>query len=236
MKKFLVIIIAFICFQTNAQTRWFTTYSDSAALVIDANKIVQQFNTKIKKLNPAIPLHNSKAIKNTTLSLIYIDSLTIHLPLWEEIIPQQKHFFTEVAGGVSQGEDVFGLFFNGFYLVHELGHSLSARAGKKFDNAYDSEFEANVVGILYWRSSGEKANLEKCYTYAKQMLTTLKDPVPENEDYKAYITKHYYELSSDPYKYGYIQFSQFVEIYEDKKLPDFDTFIKNYVKKPKASR
>lgn len=29
-----------------------------------------------------------------------------------------------------------------------------------------------------------------------------------------------------PYVYGYMQFKQFIEIYEDKNLPDFDTFIK----------
>ena len=60
------------------------------------------------------------------------------------------------------------------------------------------------------------------------MLKTLKNPVPKNEDYKKYITENYGKLASDPYKYGYIQFSQFVEIYENSKLPDFDTYIKNY--------
>ncbi|MBX2931629.1 MAG: hypothetical protein KF781_06780 [Chitinophagaceae bacterium] len=55
----------------------------------------------------------------------------------------------------------------------------------------------------------------------------MKNPVPANENYKEYITKHYNELASDPYKYGYIQFSQFVEIYENNKLSGFGTFIKN---------
>ncbi|MCR6720981.1 MAG: hypothetical protein NVV59_12005 [Chitinophagaceae bacterium] len=57
------------------------------------------------------------------------------------------------------------------------------------------------------------------------MLQSLKDPVPANENYKGYITSHYLELAADPYKYGYIQFKQFVEIYENKSLPDFDTYV-----------
>jgi hypothetical protein len=149
--------------------------------------------------------------------------------VWEEIIPPQKAFFAEVAGGENEGKEVFGLFFNGFYIAHELGHSISASAGKKFDNAYDSEYDANIIAILYWRTTSEKDNLKKCYDYAKKMLTTLKNPVPENEDFKKYVTQHYKELASDPYKYGYIQFSQFVEIYENKTMPDFDTYIKNYL-------
>lgn len=31
--------------------------------------------------------------------------------------------------------------------------------------------------------------------------------------------------------YGYMQFKQFMLIYEDKNLPDFDTFVTNYIRK-----
>ena len=230
MKKHTLLLIFSLGFmQINAQSKWFSVYNDSAALVTDAHKIVTDMTAQIKAARPLVPFGQNKAIKNTTPYLIYVDLEvgTVNLPFWEEVIPPQKQFFAEVSGGEKQGKDVFGLFFNGFYLAHELGHSFSYSAGKNFDNSYDSEYDANVIAILFWKQH-EKSKLKKCYKYALKMLKTLKNPVPENENYKEYITKHYEELSSDPYKYGYIQFSQFVEIYRNKTLPDFDTYIKNY--------
>jgi hypothetical protein len=232
MKNITIILTILIGVQVNAQQKWFSTYTDPIALVSDANIIIDQMTGKVEKANAEIKMPKNIAVKNTTPYLIFIniDSSTVNLPLWEEVIPQQKEFFADIAGGEDEGKKVFGLFFNGFYLAHELGHSIFANAGKKFDNAFDSEHDANTIGILYWRQTDENNQLKKCYDYAKKMLETLKNPVPENEDPKTFFTQHYKELASDPYKYGYIQFSQFVEIYEDKSLPDFNTFIKNYTK------
>ncbi len=231
MKNIITLILTFtIAIYANAENLWFSAYSDSAALVADANTIIQQMTEKIQNTNPEIQMPGNVAVKNTTPYLIYIDSATVNLPMWEEVIPPQKKFFQEIAGSENEGKEVFGLFFNGFYIAHELGHSISANAGKKFDNAFDSEYDANIIAILYWRTTEQNEKLEKCYSYAKQMLKTLKNPVPENENTKEYITQHYSKLAADPYQYGYIQFSQFVEIYEDQSLPDFDTFIKNYEK------
>ncbi|RYF38443.1 MAG: hypothetical protein EOO38_24760 [Cytophagaceae bacterium] len=48
-----------------------------------------------------------------------------------------------------------------------------------------------------------------------------------NTEVKKYFTEHYNEFGQDPYKYGFIQFSQFVKVYEDKSLPDFNTYVKS---------
>lgn len=230
MRNLIFILSIFVSLFSNVQNRWFKTYNDSIALKSDAEKIVQQFSQKVKNANSSIQLDNWKVVKNTTPYFIYIEKKTANLPFWQEVIPQQKDFFIEVSGGKKQGKEVFGLFFNGFYLVHELGHGLADSAGKKFDNAFDSEYDANTISILYWRTTDEKSKLKKCYSYAKKMLKHLKNPVSANENYKEYLTKHYDDISSDPYKYGYIHFSQFVEIYENKDLPDFETLMKGYTK------
>ncbi len=231
MKNIIIILlITSTISQANAQKKWFSTYNDQTTLVTDAYKIVKQMETKIQNANKNIKLRNNVIVKNTTPSLIYINNDTINLPLWQEVIAPQKKFFAEVSGGENEGKKFFGLFFNGFYLVHEIGHSIALSAGKKFENAFDAEYDANIFAILYWRTTDNKDKLKICYSYAKKILATLKNPVPENENFKEYITKHYEEFSFDPYKYGYIQFSQFVQIYENKKLPDFDTFVKNYTK------
>ena len=161
MKKIFVMSVVFIGLgiSANAQNKWFETYTDSTLLTRDANEIIQQFALKIGQLNPDIKLNDIKAIKNTTPYLIFINnSVTVNLPFWEEMIPQQKEFFTEMGGGISEGKEIFGLFFNGFYLVHELGHSFFTNTGKEYDNAYDGEYDANIVGILYWKIAGEERN------------------------------------------------------------------------------
>lgn len=234
MKNTLLIVMLLSAFTPAlSQNKWFSLYTDSAALVSDAGNIVQQMTAATLKADSTLQLNKTKAIKNTSPYLIYIDldSGTVNLPFWAEVIEPQKQFFAEVAGGKKEGEQVFGLFFNGFYLTHELGHALAHSAGKHFGNAYDSEYDANKIAILYWRSAGATAPLEQCYAYAKKMLQILKNPIPENEDTKKYLTAHYDEMSSDPYKYGYIQFSQFVELYENKSLGDFGSYIRNYRKK-----
>lgn len=160
MKNTLTLILTlFIFVQTNAQSKWFSTYSDSTALITDANKVIQQMADRIIKTNSNINLHQNTAVKNTKPYLIFINNNKVNLPFWPEVIVPQKNFFATVAGGEDEGKKVFGLFFNGFYLAHELGHSFFTNAGKKFDNAYDSEYGTNTLAILYWRATGENENL-----------------------------------------------------------------------------
>ncbi|MBS1731330.1 MAG: hypothetical protein JSS67_11250 [Bacteroidetes bacterium] len=226
--KLTLVLLVCLCKLSVAQNNWFATYSDSTAMITDANKEIQKLADRIHKNYPSIDLHKNIAIKNTKPTLISINNETVNIPFWAEVIVPQKKFFTELAGGEIEGDEVFGLFFNGFYLAHELGHSYFSNTGKKFDNNYDSEYEANTFAILYWKTIGESMNLKKCYDYSLKMLKALENPIPQKEDFKKYITENYDKLASDPYKYGFIQFSQFVEIYEKTNLPDFDTYIKTH--------
>lgn len=211
-----------------AKNKWFHLYKDSTALVADASQLLNQVSDRVAAIRPNIVLKQNRAIKNTSPYLIYIDfeKQTINLPFWSEVMTPHKNFFFEVAGGEKQGEEVFGLFFNGFYLAHEIGHSFFSKAGKTYVNPFDSEYDANVFAILFWRANGQTEELKKCYSYARIMLSKLKNPVPPGEDPKKYLTENYDRLASDPYQYGYIQFSQFVEIYEQTQLPDFDAFVR----------
>jgi hypothetical protein len=226
MKNTFLSIALMSCFQTFSQEKWFERHSDTNLLVSNSNKIVGKFDAAIKKIKPELTI-DPKAIKNTQLSLISFDPErnTINLPFWDEVIQPQKEFFTELAGNTEDGQKVFGLLFNGFYLAHELGHALADRLNLKFDNEYDSEYFANEIGIAYWIKTGKKQELKSSYNFVKKMLSHLKNPVPENENFKAYFTKHYHQLAPDPYKYGFFQFTQFVDIYENKSLPDFAELV-----------
>lgn len=234
IKKFRLLLLAFLCTSLSArsQEHWFHVYQDSTQLVKDASAILSRIDASIQQMDTTIRLQPNQVIKNTTPYLIYIDlqKRTVNLPMWSEVIPPQKEFFVDVAGDATAAEEVFGLFFNGFYLVHEYGHAFGENRGRKNDNAYDDEYDANQFAIAYWKYIHREKELERCYQWAKKMLLKLKNPVPAGEDRKRYLTAHYDELSADPYQYGYIQFTQFVEIYENEQTPGFLTLIQQYKK------
>jgi hypothetical protein len=234
MKKsiFLIVVLCSTC-HLFAQKEWFSLYQDSTKLVKDAEKITTDFENDIKKNSPATKF-SVKAILHTTPYLIYYDDIkiTANLPLWEQVIPPVKNFFYEVAGDETEGKKVFGLFFNGFYLPHELGHALQyASNDSAVGLSYQNEYLANTIAILWWRKHHRNEDLKVCYEYAKKVWSKLPNPVPENMSVEEYFTKNYQEASQNPYVYGYMQFKQFIQIYEDKNLPDFDTFIKKYLTK-----
>jgi hypothetical protein len=230
-----MLLIALLCSTCHifAQKEWFSLYQDSTKLIKDAEKITTDFENDIKKISPTTKF-SIKAVLNTTPYLIYYNNIkiTANLPLWEQVIPQQKNFFYEVAGNEADGKKVFGLFFNGFYLPHELGHAFQdATNDSDIGLSYQNEYLANTIAILWWRKHKRNEDLKVCYDYAKKIWSKLPNPVPENMNEEEYFTKNYQEASRNPYVYGYMQFKQFIQIYEDKNLPDFDTFIKKYLTK-----
>jgi hypothetical protein len=208
-----------------AQKKWFNTYVDSIALVKEAQLITQSFTKDIKKSNKNLK-YEIKTVLHTTPYLIYFYKDAANIPLWEQVIPEQKQFFYEIAGSEAEGKKIFGLFFNGFYLPHELGHAYEFVLKGETQGSYKGEYFANTVAILWWKKHHRNKELQQCYEAAKTMWAKLPNPVPEGSTIEEYFSKNYEEASANPYVYGYMQFKQFIEIYEDKNLPDFDTFIK----------
>jgi len=232
MKK-IILLSAILCStcQLFAQKQWFNLYQDTTQLIRDAKTITDKFISDIKRIDPTVhfPI---KSVLNTTPYLIYYDNLklTANLPLWEQVIPQQKQFFYEVAGNEDQGRIAFGLFFNGFYLPHELGHALQDLANDKATGlSYQNEYLANTIAILWWKKQKRNKELKLCYEYAKKMHAKLPNPVPTDMNEENYFTVNYEKATQNPYVYGYMQFKQFIQIYEDKSLPDFDTYIQKYL-------
>lgn len=236
MKKtilFLSLILSTL--QLFAQKEWFSLYTDSSKLVNDASKITADFKKDLEKIEPSINF-SIKSVLNTTPYLIYYDdrNFTANLPIWEQIIPPMKSFFYEVAGSEVEGKKVFGLFFNGFYLPHELGHAFQDVINNgPAELSYQNEYLANTIAILWWKKHKRNKELKICYEYAKKMWSNLPNPVPSNISEEEYFTKNYAKATQNPYVYGYMQFKQFIQIYEDKSLPDFDTFVKKYLEEKK---
>ena len=226
MKILLTLLMFSVSLTAFSQEKFFRVYADSVTLVEDANKIVTDFT---KQVNAVSPVFTSQpgAILNTKPFLIFYSPRAnqVNLPIWDQVIPVQKQFFYELGGSQENGREMFGLFFNGFFLPHEMGHALQKAANKRESNLHQNEYFANTVAILYWRKENRTEELRKCYEYAKKMVKQLPDPVPAGNDPIQYFNEHYAELGADPYKYGYYQFAQFTKIYEDKSLKTFDEFI-----------
>lgn len=230
---FLSCLLLFTLMPAHAQKSWFKLYTDSAALVQDGEKIKERFMLDLKKIKPDSRT-NIKLIVRTTPYLTFFDGnyKTISLPMWEQLSPDFKHFFTSgIAVDETEGKKIFGLFFNGFYLAHELGHGWQYINEGDLIPGYSNEYFANEVAILWWRKQGRLKELMQCYDYARSILAVLKNPVPPGSSPENYFTQNYMQVVTDPYVYGYMQFRQFVKIYEDRSLPDFDTYVRRYLKK-----
>lgn len=228
--KLFLLVFCLITQISFAQKKWFSLYTDTTAEIRDAKAITLKFIKDVKKISPSTKI-KVVPILNTTPYLIYYDGKkeTVNLPIWTQVIEPQKQFFYKVASGETEGREVFGLFFNGFYLPHELGHALQYAVKGKFTSPYEDEVFANQIAILWWRKQGRQKELAKCYAYAKKMFASLPNPVPVGETIEEYFGKNYEEASKDPFVYGYMQFSQFIKIYEDQSLPKFDVFIKKII-------
>ncbi|RYE29062.1 MAG: hypothetical protein EOP48_32915 [Sphingobacteriales bacterium] len=230
MKRNLLLILLLFGSTSFAQETWFSKYSDSAKLVQDANSLITEFVSKVNTISPVLD-SQPLAILNTKPYLIFYSpkSNRINLPIWYQVGAEQKKFFAELAGGESKGEEMFGYFFNGFYLPHELGHTLQHASKRTDPNLYQNEYVANTISILYWRDVKRFQELKRCYEFAKNVVKNLPSPVPQGIDPIKYFNENYSELGADPYKYGYYQFAQFIEIYEDKSLKPFAEFVTEFL-------
>jgi len=235
MKKVLLLLSVFVSFNAVAQKHWFVLNPDSASLVADASKISAGFVSDVKSVDASVEI-TQNTILNTSPYLIYWDDSlhTVNIPMWSQVIPPQQEFFYKLAGSQENGKKVFGLFFNGFYLVHELGHAVEwserAKGNKMTSSIYESEEFANELAILYWRKKGYSKQLKECYDNAKIMLSKLENPVPQGQDMVTFFSKNYEELTQDPYKYGYFQFDQFVRLYDASTKTTFEQFLKSKLK------
>ncbi len=213
----------------NPYSNWFQTYSSQDDLLLDGKAITTQF---VKDFHAILP-NSSFGVSvrlNTTPALVFFDptTKTVNLPFWNQLGPDSIGFFQKMAGSAEEGKKLFGSFFNGFYLPHELGHGVQFFVKGDTLGSYANEYFANQIGMQWWRKHGQQNNLSLCYKFAKHIMSILPDPVPKGETVKEYFNKNYDKVSSDPYIYGFLQFGQFIEIHDDRSLPDFDSLLKNY--------
>ena len=164
MKTLLTIIALIFSYNiTFAQNEWFEVYGDTLSLNNASEELTKDFQKQISKIDTTISLNRPKTLFNPMGPFFNSKNNTINLPIWDLAPEMFQGFCTVVMGSEDEGKELFGLFFNGFYVPHELGHALQFATDKRFDNEYDNEYNANIIGLLYWKNKGKKAELEKCY-------------------------------------------------------------------------
>ena len=235
MNKQIVLVFLFFSSFVFAQKNWFKLYTDKGALAKEGVEVGNQFIADAQKLIPNLK-DNPQIIVNTTPFLVYYDGKekTVNLPFWDEVIPQNQEYFEKITGNAKDGKKLFGLMFNGFYLPHELGHWLSFEKSGNI-GSYQDEYLANTIAILWWKKQGKSKELKSIYKTLKKIMKTYPNPVPKGENVEKYFTDNYVKILTDQENaamiYGFMQFSQFIKIYEDHSLPDFDTFLQKEFKK-----
>lgn len=234
MKTIFSILCIFWMFTSaKAQNSYFEIYTDSAALKNQNDEMISDIEASIKLLEPSFSFKGlTTEIPKTFMHGQYRSKTNkIYQLTWQIGGPPMEKFLADVSGSADDGKVLAGMFFYGFFLPHEIGHAFQHHTGTAPENNYNGEYKANEFAVAYWKSRGKKKELAKCLKLAKAVLAKLKNPIPGGVDKEKYLTEHYNELLQDPYKYGYIQFSQIVNILENKSLPDFNTYVKEHFKK-----
>jgi hypothetical protein len=210
----------------------FKLYVDSASLARDGAPIVADFNNRVNRVRPELAFDVGFLVYTTPAMVYYAPkSKNVVTSLYHQLPEEHKAFFNSYSDNEEDAKQFFSVFFNGFYIAHELGHGLVAAYGlSDMKTMYYEEFEVNMIAMNYWSSVGKTAGLEKCYQFAKAFLTKVPDPVPDDvEDRIAWFNEHYAELGPQPEKYAYFQFSQFVDIYENHDRVHIDKYLEIYI-------
>lgn len=224
------VLLFFLWNPLSAQNPFFEVFTDSTALKEKSIELIEDFQGMLNKMDAEFDLKKPKVAYGAWGPFYLQQQNTIYLPVWSISPREFQDFCVDVAANEAEGEKMFGLFFNGFYVAHEVAHAFQYAANKLPENEYDKEYIANMIAVLYWKAKGKQKELDACYRYGQKAMAKLKNPIPEGEDVKEYFTEHYWEMAQDPYKYGYIQFSQFIEVYENELLPDFKTYVTQILK------
>ncbi len=225
----MLFLFVFWCSTVFGQKQLFHLYKDSTGLAKDANAMAVSFFDRVRQADKTLGIAPVFVIGATAIPDTYLPQKnTINIALWKSLDAAQKNAFDHFYGKEAAATKAFELFANGFNIIRDLGRSVQFAREKGSTKKFESDYFANTLAVLFLRASGESRQLDECYKYVRKMLVKIPDPVPPGENTEDYYNKNYAAIVRNPCGDTYYQFSQFVKIYEDKSLPGFDAFIKNY--------
>jgi hypothetical protein len=199
---------------------WFRSFPDADSLLAAATVVQAAFAADVRAINPDAKLASGLVV-DTTPYLIFIDDEdTAHLPLWHEVIPEQQEFFRQVAG--EEATSFFGLFFNGFFLPHELGHALD---DGRSPTRWEGEHLANLIAYTWCEHRGYSGALDRGAVWAERFMAATPFEVPGGADPVAWFEENYWTAIPDPWTYGWLQWGQYLQIHQDPDRPTFEQLL-----------
>lgn len=141
---YLIIVLTFQVTSNFAQNDWFKLYSDALSITKDADRIARLFDEDVKKVYPDLGYSPRVELKTSPLLIYYGKDKIAYYPLWSEVPKELQNWFYEIGGSETDGKRIFALFFNGFYLPHELTHGFED-AMNNFKPSYQLFNKTSVI-------------------------------------------------------------------------------------------
>lgn len=130
-----------------------------------------------------------------------------------------------LALGSEHTEEDFGIYFQWYNVVHELGHGLIRfHSTGKFDKAEEEQL-VNDFAVAYWMMYGEEDKLERMEEITFHAMNSIKSDAKEGQSYMDFAKERWGKRGFFSFKnYGWFQFNSSHTSLQNKK--DMDTVLK----------
>lgn len=150
------------------------------------------------------------------------DKNLLHIAAWGSLAPEDQARFERLGARLGQGQSGEALFEESVHhwvFVHELSHWWQACEHKTADTHYSEEYGANRIAAAYWRLK-DPAFMDRTAKRMAVLLSTIPNPVPENQNKETYFNENYEKLDPTP-AYRWFQESMVIAIQEERPQPSF---------------
>ncbi len=152
---------------------------------------------------------------------------TLRTSDWTVLRPQEKAFFTQLAGPGADdaaARAVFEKAAHGWIFIHELGHWWQACRGFTAHHShYQVEYGANRIALAYWRETDPSiATLMMSLFHG--LLNHTPSPVPAGKKVEDYFNANYETLGPGP-AYPWFQSQMGVTLEEERPAPALNAVL-----------
>lgn len=141
MKKIIFLLIIGVPQIHAAQNKWFEIYDDAKIFQKNMEGLIHDFEKQVQFIDSSFSLIDLDVeIKNDLPYGYYSPSENkIYLPLWKTAPQWTKDLVAQILGSEAEEKKLAGLFYNGFFMPHEIAHSFQFNTNTRKDNEFDNE-------------------------------------------------------------------------------------------------
>lgn len=130
-----------------------------------------------------------------------------------------------LALGTENTEEDFGIYFQWYNVIHELGHGLIRfNSDLKFDDAQEEQL-VNDFAVAYWMLYGEDYKLERMEAITMHAMNSLESDAKPGQTYMEFAKERWGKKGFFTFRnYGWFQFNSSHVSLQNRK--DMDTVLK----------